>query len=144
MLAVFNKAHKINNPMGENPTIELSANVFAQNIQQIQQQNHIESHLIHQDKVLDISMETGTGKTYTYAQTMFEMHKQLGIYKFIIAVPTLSIKAGAEQFLKSEALKQHFRLDFEGEYGDTEIELYVVKSQKSKKSKNKSKNHPMP
>ena len=48
---------------------------------------------------LDIKMETGTGKTYVYTKTMFELHKNYGINKFIIAVPSLAIKAGTAQFL---------------------------------------------
>ncbi|MGC6358742.1 type III restriction-modification system endonuclease [Bisgaard Taxon 45] len=139
VLSTFNHCVPKKNERGENPTISVSA--WVENIRQIQHQNGIETSLADGSNVLDIAMETGTGKTYTYTQTMFEMHKQLGVYKFVIAVPTLSIKAGTEQFLKSEALKKHFRLDFEGEYGEAEIELYVVQSQKSKKG---SKNQSMP
>lgn len=139
VLNTFNHCVPKKNERGENPTIAVSA--WVENIRQIQHQNGIETALADGSNVLDIAMETGTGKTYTYTQTMFEMHKQLGVYKFVIAVPTLSIKAGTEQFLKSEALKKHFRLDFEGEYGEAEIELYVVQSQKSKKG---SKNQSMP
>ena len=43
---------------------------------------------------LDIKMETGTGKTYVYTKTIFELHRRYGINKFIIAVPSLVIKAG--------------------------------------------------
>lgn len=139
VLSTFNHCVPKKNERGENPTISVSA--WVENIRQIQHQNGIETSLADGSNVLDIAMETGTGKTYTYTQTMFEMHKQLGLYKFVIAVPTLSIKAGTEQFLKSEALKKHFRLDFEGEYGEAEIELYVVQSQKNKKG---SKNQSMP
>lgn len=141
VLSIFDRASQKDNGQGENPNIVFVGNRFADNIRQLQHQNGIETTLADGSNVLDIAMETGTGKTYTYTQTMFEMHKQLGLYKFVIAVPTLSIKAGTEQFLKSEALKKHFRLDFEGEYGDAEIELYVVQSQKSKKG---SKNQSMP
>ncbi len=70
-------------------------------------------------------METGTGKTYTYTKTIFDLNKSFGINKFIIIVPTLSIKAGTVNFLKSDALKEHFRDDYE-----REIKTYVVESQK--------------
>ena len=50
--------------------------------------------------LLDIKMETGTGKTYVYTRTMFELHKRCGFNKFIIAVPTLPIKAGTAAFLQ--------------------------------------------
>ncbi|HDR1315722.1 type III restriction-modification system endonuclease [Pasteurella multocida] len=139
VLSAFNQFLPKKNERGENPTISVSA--WVENIRQIQHQHSIETTLADGSNVLDIAMETGTGKTYTYTQTMFEMHKQLKVYKFVIAVPTLSIKAGTEQFLTSDALKKHFRLDFEGEYGEAKIELYVVQSQKAKKGK---KNQPMP
>ena len=58
-------------------------------------------------RILDIKMETGTGKTYVYTRTMFELHKRCGINKFIIAVPTLPIKAGTAAFLKEQEVKRH-------------------------------------
>ncbi len=140
VLSVFHHANKQDNDKGENPTLTLSDKQYQDNIRQIQKVNTIDKTPDFSN-VLDISMETGTGKTYTYTQTMYEMHKMLGVYKFVIVVPTLSIKAGTEQFLKSDALKNHFRLDFDNAYGQAQIELYVVESQKAKKGKRIS---PMP
>ncbi|VEE07283.1 type III restriction-modification system endonuclease [Neisseria animalis] len=137
VLGVFDRAHKQNNDTGENPTLTLSSERYQANIRQTQADNRIDKSPDFSN-VLDIAMETGTGKTYTYTQTMYEMHKQLGVYKFVIVVPTLSIKAGTQQFLSSEALKNHFRLDFDNEYGQAQIELYTVESQKAKKGKRTS------
>lgn len=78
---------------------------------------------------LDIKMETGTGKTYVYVKTIFELHKKYGFNKFIIAVPSLAIKAGTEQFLKEPYTRRHF-MDGCG-YG-TEIETLVLEAPKSK------------
>ena len=75
-------------------------------------------------------METGTGKTYTYTKAMFELNKHYGIFKFIILVPTLSIKAGTKTFLKSDSAREHFK----EQYGKT-ITLHIVESQKSRKNK---------
>lgn len=83
--------------------------------------------------ILDIHMETGTGKTYTYAKTMFELNKERGIFKFIVVVPTLSIKAGTVNFLKSEASKKHFR-----DIYNKQINCLVVESRESKKGKKNS------
>ncbi len=47
---------------------------------------------------LDIKMETGTGKTYVYVKTIYELAK-LGIKKVIIVVPSLAIRAGTENFI---------------------------------------------
>ncbi len=79
---------------------------------------------------LDVMMETGTGKTYTYTKAMLELHKQLGIKKFVVVVPTLSIKAGTVNFLKAKATLEHFRQSY-----NATIKTYVVESQKSKKNK---------
>ncbi|MDM1484322.1 type III restriction-modification system endonuclease [Myroides odoratimimus] len=80
--------------------------------------------------IVDIMMETGTGKTYTYTKTMFELNKHYGIFKFIVVVPTLSIKAGTINFLKSDSSREHF---YE-QYGKT-LKLHIVESQTTKKSK---------
>lgn len=80
--------------------------------------------------ILDISMETGTGKTYAYTKTMLELNKQTGISKFIVAVPRVAIKAGTVSFLKSPAAREHFREEF-----DRDIKVYEVKSQKARKGK---------
>lgn len=81
---------------------------------------------------LDIKMETGTGKTYVYTKTMFELHKNYGINKFIIAVPSLAIKAGTAQFLLDSYARRHFS-DSCG-YG-TEMEVGVLEAQTRKKNK---------
>ena len=48
-------------------------------------------------KRLDVLMETGTGKTFTYLKTIFEIHKQFEKKKFIIVVPRTAIKLGVIQ-----------------------------------------------
>ena len=55
---------------------------------------------------LDVEMETGTGKTYCYIKTMFEMNKQYGWSKFIIMVPSVAIREGAAKSLEMTA--EHF------------------------------------
>ena len=65
-------------------------------------------------KNIDIKMETGTGKTYVYTRTMFELNKRYGLNKFIIAVPSLAIKEGTKNFIKSEYAKRHFSKMFGG------------------------------
>jgi len=81
---------------------------------------------------IDIRMETGTGKTYVYTRTIFELHKRYGISKYIIIVPTLPIKAGAKSFLSEAYVSQHFA-DTLGY--DAKIELSVVTPMKTKKGK---------
>lgn len=55
---------------------------------------------------LDIEMETGTGKTYVYIKTMFEMNKQYGWSKFIIVVPSIAIREGVAKSFSM--LEEHF------------------------------------
>tara|TARA_R110000796_G_scaffold250869_1_gene381051 strand:+ start:6236 stop:9751 length:3516 start_codon:yes stop_codon:yes gene_type:complete len=55
---------------------------------------------------LDIEMETGTGKTYCYIKTMFEMNKRYGWSKFIVMVPSIAIREGVYKSLQITA--DHF------------------------------------
>ena len=55
---------------------------------------------------LDIDMETGTGKTYVYIKTMFELNKRYGWTKFIVVVPSVAIREGV--YKSFEALEEHF------------------------------------
>ena len=80
--------------------------------------------------LLDIKMETGTGKTYVYTRTMFELHKRCGINKFIIAVPTLPIKAGTVSFLQEPEVERHFKNVCNY---NAEIELCLLEPSKTKK-----------
>jgi len=56
---------------------------------------------------LDVEMETGTGKTYCYIKTFFEMNKQFGWTKFIIVVPSIAIREGVSKSLEITA--EHFQ-----------------------------------
>lgn len=57
---------------------------------------------------IDIKMETGTGKTYVYTRLMYELHKQFGLNKFIVFVPSIPIKEGARSFITADYTNQHF------------------------------------
>lgn len=122
-LAVFK--HQVN------PSFDYKIdNLYPKNIVAIQQQNGIAVKAKRNSNIVDIMMETGTGKTYTYTKTIFELNKNHGIFKFIVVVPTLSIKAGTIDFLKSESSRDHFK----EQYGKT-IQLHIVESQKGSKNK---------
>lgn len=55
---------------------------------------------------LDIEMETGTGKTYVYIKTMFELNKRYGWSKFIVVVPSIAIREGVNKSFNM--LEDHF------------------------------------
>jgi type III restriction enzyme len=114
-----------------NPIIDNSYHIYKNNILKLQEDNNISNEIKPTfSNIIDIMMETGTGKTYTYTKTIFELNKLYGIFKFIIIVPTLSIKAGTINFLKSDSAKKHFKEQY-----NKKISLHILESQKSKKKK---------
>lgn len=108
----------------------LSDWAYPQNLRAVQESNGIDEKIKRNSNIIDIMMETGTGKTYTYTKTIFELNKSYGIFKFIVVVPTLSIKAGTIDFLRSDSSREHFK----EQYGKT-LHLHIVESQKNSKSK---------
>ena len=119
-----------------NPNISPDAVLFG-NIQKVQKTNELHPSLRVLSKEtnplhLDIKMETGTGKTYVYTHSIYELHQRYGINKFIVVVPSLPIKAGAEQFLGDAYVQKHFENTCG--YG-AKIELYTLKAQTKKKGK---------
>ena len=117
----------------ENPQINLADGKLAANLRSLQTAVPAEyrsTAAVGSCLNLDIKMETGTGKTYVYTKTIYELHKRYGINKFIVAVPSLAIKAGTAQFMRDEYSRRHFT-DGCG-YG-TEIELGVLEAPKNKK-----------
>lgn len=119
----------------ENPKIDLTDTHLSANIRALQQTIPPENRgsAVGGDcLILDIKMETGTGKTYVYTKIMYELHKRYRLNKFIIAVPSLAIKAGTAQFLLDEYVRRHFA-DSCGY--DVEIEVGVLEVQKKKKGR---------
>lgn len=98
-----------------NHDLVLSDDVLTQNIRQVQ----INQDLQPIDRVLrdangtlalSIEMETGTGKTYTYIKTMYELYKHYGWTKFIIVVPSVAIREGVIKSL--ETMGDHFAEEY--------------------------------
>ena len=94
----------------KNELIELSDDQLLHNIQELQSQNNIKlSPSLVKDLgrcSLDIEMETGTGKTYVYIKTMFELNKRYGWSKFIVVVPSIAIREGVKKSFEITA--EHF------------------------------------
>lgn len=94
------------------PLVIADAQVF-KNIQSVQRVNDLnESQKIESPSGgrhgynLTIEMETGTGKTYTYIRSMYELHKSYGWSKFIVIVPSIAIREGV--FKSFEVTQDHF------------------------------------
>src|SRR6218665_1997164 len=96
----------------KNADLMLTDDGLLKNIIQVQrQQNLPQSDELIKTKVsrlnLDIEMETGTGKTYCYIKTIFELNRQYGWSKFIIVVPSIAIREGVAKSLAMTA--EHFQ-----------------------------------
>ena len=95
----------------KNRKIELVDSEILRNIKGVQQRNGLkQSEKLEGRYNLTVEMETGTGKTYTYIKTMFELYKQYGWSKFIVVVPSIAIREGV---LKSfQITEDHFMEDY--------------------------------
>ena len=94
----------------KNEMVELSDEQLLSNIQQLQNENNIKMSTSLVKALgrcsLDIEMETGTGKTYVYIKTMFELNKRYGWSKFIVVVPSIAIREGVKKSFEITA--DHF------------------------------------
>ncbi len=77
---------------------------------------------VQDTKNIDIMMETGTGKTFTFIKTIFELSKHFGYKKFIILIPTVPIREGTKTNL--EDTKDYFKSLYANEK-EKEIETFV-------------------
>ena len=84
--------------------------------------NHSYNFPIQDTKNIDIMMETGTGKTFTFIKTIFELTRHFGYKKFIILVPTVPIREGTKTNLKDT--KDYFKSFYANEK-EKEIETFV-------------------
>ena len=122
----------------ENHIIDLKSPYLYQNIKRLQEDLPSNMQGVSQDEVdylnIDIKMETGTGKTYVYTKAIYELNRLYGFKKFIVAVPSLAIKAGTANFMKIQSNINHFK----NVCGyKTEIKLRTVESIKTKKGSKK-------
>ncbi|WP_315395220.1 DEAD/DEAH box helicase family protein [Hoylesella nanceiensis] len=98
-----------------NHYITLSDEALTENIREIQKGQDLQPiDRLHRDAndtlALSIEMETGTGKTYTYIKTMYELYKHYGWTKFIIVVPSVAIREGVIKSL--ETMADHFAEEY--------------------------------
>jgi len=85
----------------------LSDEDILKNLKQIQDSNDLEISKKLEGMNFSVEMETGTGKTYVYLRSIFELNKKYGFKKFVIVVPSIAIKEGV---LKSiSIMKKHFQ-----------------------------------
>lgn len=95
-----------------NQPLTISAGQTLENIRATQLNEQLKpSETIDPDDLrLTIEMETGTGKTYTYIKTMYELNKLYGWSKFIIVVPSIAIREGVSRSF--EIMSEHFAAEY--------------------------------
>ena len=98
-----------------NQELFLQDQALLQNIHAVQARHGLQLiHAVQRDEhgtlPLSIEMETGTGKTYTYIKTMYELHKHYGWTKFVIVVPSVAIREGVIKNL--ETMADHFAEEY--------------------------------
>ena len=105
------------------------------NLRTVQEANGIERADTLQGMEFSIEMETGTGKTYVYLRTIFELNRTYGLKKFIIVVPNIAIREGV---LKSiDLMKGHF----EKLYGKIPFDHFVYEAKRLEKVRQFSTNN---
>ena len=144
-----------------NEDVTLSESELLQNIRGIQSANNIKPSEALSKELgccgLDIEMETGTGKTYVYIKTMFELHKRYGWSKFIVVVPSIAIREGVKKsfemtvdhFMEQYGKKARFFIYGSGDLSrldefssSTDIHVMIINTQAFAASWNEKKNVP--
>lgn len=77
------------------------------NLNDIQLRNGLPPSSVLASGDFTVEMETGTGKTYVYLRTVFELNRRYGFIKFIVIVPSVAIKEGVYKSL--QIMEEHFR-----------------------------------
>jgi len=96
--------------LGVGNKLELLDEEILQNTKMIQLRNGLKPSAKLGSMDFTVEMETGTGKTYVYLRTIFELNKKYGFTKFVIVVPSIAIKEGVYKSLQitKEHLKAHY------------------------------------
>ena len=117
----------IDNRIGYANGLHLSARQLEENLHTVQEDNNLpRTHDTTDGRLRDftIEMETGTGKTYVYTRTIYELNKRYGLTKFVIVVPSVAIREGVEKSFESTS--SHFKQL----YDNTPLDYFVYDSGK--------------
>src|SRR3989344_5358924 len=102
--------------------LSLSGEEVFDNVRKIQERKKIKNGVMVEEYDFSIEMETGTGKTYVYLRTIFELNKRYGWKKFIVLVPSVAIREGVVKTLK--ITREHFA----GLYDNVPYRFYEYQS----------------
>ena len=94
------------------------------NLRDVQLRGGLEPSSVLASADFTVEMETGTGKTYVYLRTIFELNKRFGFNKFVIVVPSVAIKEGVYKSL--QITEEHFK----GLYAGMPVDFFLYDSSK--------------
>lgn len=97
----------IHSQMGVGNKLEISEAQILENLKRIQKHNGLQESRHLDGMHFSVEMETGTGKTYVYLRTIYELNKLYGFKKFVIVVPSIAIREGVLKNL--EITHDHFQ-----------------------------------
>lgn len=112
------------NGLGLGNRLSLLPEQVLENLHDIQLHNGLRQSPNLESGDFTVEMETGTGKTYVYLRTVFELNKRFGFTKFVIVVPSVAIKEGVYKAL--QMTEEHFR----SLYANTPYEYFLYDSSK--------------
>ena len=112
------------NDLGIGNRLTLLDDELLKNLHDIQLRNGLPPSTDLASGDFSVEMETGTGKTYVYLRTMFELNKRYGFTKFVIVVPSVAIKEGVYKTL--QITEEHFR----SLYSNAPFEYFLYDSSK--------------
>ncbi|AMV10622.1 type III restriction endonuclease subunit R [Geobacillus thermoleovorans] len=118
------EAGMLQTDLGVGNRLDLTPEEILKNVQDIQVRNGLPRSERLDGMHFTIEMETGTGKTYVYLRTIYELHKHYGFTKFVIVVPSVAIREGVYKSL------QITRDHFDELYDRTPAEYFIYDSQK--------------
>ena len=110
--------------LGVGNPLSLSDDEILANLKDIQLRNGLPPSATLHSGDFTVEMETGTGKTYVYLRTIFELNKRYGFTKFVIVVPSVAIKEGVYKTI--QMTDDHFRTLYSG----TPFEYFLYDSGK--------------
>lgn len=121
--------------LGLGNSLVIEREMILKNLQRVQERSELDTDakLLPEDYYnptisaplnFSVEMETGTGKTYVYLRTIFELNKKYGFKKFIIVVPSVAIREGVLKNL--EITSEHFK----ALYNNVEYEYFVYDAKK--------------
>ena len=110
--------------LGVGNRLLLSGEALLANLQAIQLRNHLPQSDALGSTDFTVEMETGTGKTYVYLRTVFELNYRYGFTKFVIVVPSVAIKEGV--FKSLQITEAHFK----GLYAGVPVDFFIYDSSK--------------